>query len=68
MTTNSSQCEECDVKMVICCMASCGNVAWVGMDKHGNKNNVCMYIADNPSENIGLLPVMKFMDLRMLGS
>ena len=54
--------------MAICFMASCGGAAFVGRDKHGNKNNGCRCAAGNPSENVGLLPGNKFISMRMFGS
>ena len=49
-------------------MASCGGAAFVGRDKHGNKNNVCRFAAGDPSDNVGLLAGSKFISMRMFGS
>ena len=54
--------------MAICLMVSCGGAAFVGRDKHGNKNNSCRCVAGDPSENVGLLPGNKFISMRMFGS
>ena len=54
--------------MAICFMASCGGAAFVGRDKHGNKNNGCRFAAGDPSDNVGLLPGNKFISMRMFRS
>ena len=68
MISYNSHCEECIVKMAICLMASCGGAAFVGRDKHGNKNNGCRFAADDPSDYVGLLSGNKFISMRMFRS
>ena len=68
MISYNSHCEECVVKIAIYLMVSGGGAAFVGRDKHGNKNNVCRFAAGDPSDNVGLLPGNEFISMRMFGS
>jgi len=65
---NSSHCEECDVEMVVCFMASCRSAVLIELDNHGNKSNGCRITAGNPSETVGLLPGKKLIALGIFGS
>ena len=61
VTSDSLHCEKNAMKAAIYLMASCGDTAKNGLDKHSNKDKDWLCSANDPRGNGGLLLGNKFL-------